>query len=203
MPPKGGGMESTFMKESSTAITSGKSRTQQIAMIGLMTAVTCILGPLSVPLPFSPVPITLTNLAIFLSVYILGLKDGTISLLVYLALGTAGLPIFSSFSGGLGKLAGPTGGYLVGFIFLALIHGFLMERFEGNAIAAVAGMMLGMAVCYLFGTAWLGWQMNLSFPAALGIGVLPYLPGDAVKIIAAALAGPKLRSALLRVRSQG
>lgn len=98
-------------------------------MIGLMTAVTCILGPLSLPLPFSPVPITLTNFAVFLSIYILGMKYGTISLLIYLALGTIGLPVFSSFSGGLGKLAGPTGGYLFGFIFLALIHGFLCWDF--------------------------------------------------------------------------
>lgn len=100
-------------------------KTKKITMIGLMTAVTCILGPLSLPLPFSPVPITLTNFAVFLSIYILGMKYGTISLLIYLALGTIGLPVFSSFSGGLGKLAGPTGGYLFGFIFLALIHGFL------------------------------------------------------------------------------
>ena len=89
-----------------------------------MTAVTCILGPLSLPLPFSPVPITLTNFAVFLSIYILGMKYGTISLLIYLALGTIGLPVFSSFSGGLGKLAGPTGGYLFGFVSsLSLIHG--------------------------------------------------------------------------------
>ena len=66
-------------------------KTKKITMIGLMTAVTCILGPLSLPLPFSPVPITLTNFAVFLSIYILGMKYGTISLLIYLALGTIGL----------------------------------------------------------------------------------------------------------------
>ena len=109
-------------------------KTKKITMIGLMTAVTCILGPLSLPLPFSPVPITLTNFAVFLSIYILGMKYGTISLLIYLALGTIGLPVFSSFSGGLGKLAGPTGGYLFGFIFLALIHGFFMLRFHKKTV---------------------------------------------------------------------
>ena len=76
-------------------------KTKKITMIGLMTAVTCILGPLSLPLPFSPVPITLTNFAVFLSIYILGMKYGTISLLIYLALGTIGLPVFSSYSGGI------------------------------------------------------------------------------------------------------
>lgn len=156
-------------------------KTKKITMIGLMTAVTCILGPLSLPLPFSPVPITLTNFAVFLSIYILGMKYGTISLLIYLALGTIGLPVFSSFSGGLGKLAGPTGGYLFGFIFLALIHGFFMLRFHKKTFASIIGMTLGMIACYLFGTIWLALHMSLTFKAALMIGVIPYLPGDAVK----------------------
>lgn len=175
-------------------------KTRKITMIGLMTAVTCILGPLSVPLPFSPVPITLTNFAVFLSIYILGIKHGTISLLIYLTLGTIGLPVFSSFSGGLGKLAGPTGGYLFGFIFLALIHGFFMLRFHKNTFASVIGMSLGMIVCYLFGTIWLALQMNLTFGAALTIGVIPYLPGDAVKIILAAIIGPKLTNAIQKTQ---
>ena len=161
-------------------------KTKKITMIGLMTAVTCILGPLSLPLPFSPVPITLTNFAVFLSIYILGMKYGTISLLIYLALGTIGLPVFSSFSGGLGKLAGPTGGYLFGFIFLALIHGFFMLRFHKKTFASIIGMTLGMIACYLF--------------AALMIGVIPYLPGDAVKIALAAIIGPKLSSAIQKTQ---
>ena len=147
-------------------------KTKKITMIGLMTAVTCILGPLSLPLPFSPVPITLTNFAVFLSIYILGMKYGTISLLIYLALGTIGLPVFSSFSGGLGKLAGPTGGYLFGFIFLALIHGFFMLRFHKKTFASIIGMTLGMIACYLFGTIWLALHMSLTFKAALMIGSL-------------------------------
>ena len=186
------------MKTTDTLPGHTNTRTRQITLIGLMTAVICILGPLSIPLPFSPVPITLTNLAIFFAIYLLKIKGGTICLLVSLCLGTAGLPVFSSFSGGLGKLAGPTGGYLIGFIFLALIQGFLMKAFPGKNTAAVIGMILGMAVCYLFGTAWLAIQMGLTFPAALSIGVLPYLPGDGVKIIIAAIAGPKLRTAVQR-----
>ena len=186
------------MKTTNSLPRQPKMRTRQLTLIGLMTAVICILGPLSLPLPFSPVPITLTNLAVFFAIYLLGIKGGTVCLLVYLCLGTAGLPVFSSFSGGLGKLAGPTGGYLIGFIFLALIQGFLMKAFPGKNTSAVIGMILGMAVCYLFGTAWLAIQMGLTFPAALSIGVLPYLPGDGVKIIIAAIAGPKLRTAVQR-----
>ena len=177
-------------------------KTKKITMIGLMTAVTCILGPLSLPLPFSPVPITLTNFAVFLSIYILGMKYGTISLLIYLALGTIGLPVFSSFSGGLGKLAGPTGGYLFGFIFLALIHGFFMLRFHKKTFASIIGMTLGMIACYLFGTIWLALHMSLTFKAALMIGVIPYLPGDAVKIALAAIIGPKLSSAIQKTQKR-
>ena len=186
------------MKTTGTLPQQPKVRTRQLTLTGLMTAVICILGPLSIPLPVSPVPITLTNLAIFFAVYLLGIKGGTVCLLVYLCLGAAGLPVFSSFSGGLGKLAGPTGGYLIGFLFLALIQGLLMKVFPGKNTAAVVGMILGMAVCYFFGTAWLAIQMELTFPAALSIGVLPYLPGDGVKIIIAAVAGPKLRTAVHR-----
>ena len=78
-----------------------------MTIIALMTAVTCILGPLSIPLPFSPVPISFTNLAIYFSVFVLGTYSATVSYLVYLLMGMVGLPVFSGFSGGFGKLAGP------------------------------------------------------------------------------------------------
>ena len=100
-----------------------KMSTRQMTIIALMTAVTCILGPLAIPLPFSPVPISFTNLAIYFSIFVLGTYSATVSYLVYLLIGMVGLPVFSGFAGGFGKMAGPTGGYLVGFIFMALIAG--------------------------------------------------------------------------------
>ena len=176
------------------------SRTRQITLIGLMTAITCILAPLSIPLPFSPVPISLTNLVIFISVFILGMKDATISFLIYLLLGSVGLPVFASFYAGLSVLAGPTGGYLIGFIFLALIQGFAMKYFDRKLIPTIIGMLIGMAVCYIFGTVWLAKLMSLSFKEGLFMGVIPYLPGDAVKIIIAVIVGPKLYAATKKVR---
>ena len=107
---------------------------QDLTLIALMAALTCILGPMSITLPFTPVPISFTNLVIYFAVMVIGMKRGTISYLVYLLIGAVGLPVFSGFSGGLAKLAGPTGGYLVGFIFLALISGFFVEKFSGNII---------------------------------------------------------------------
>ena len=115
------------MSDCKNTVRPGTSRTKFITLTGLMTAAICIVGPFSLPLPVSPVPVTLTNFTIYIAVYVLGLKAGTVSCLIYLCLGAAGLPVFSSFSGGIGKLAGPTGGYLIGFLFLALIQGVLMH----------------------------------------------------------------------------
>ena len=128
--------------------------TAQITLAAIMAAILCILGPLSIPIPLSPVPITLTNLVIYFTVCLLGWKLGTVSYLVYLIIGLAGLPVFSSFGSGFGKLFGPTGGYLIGFIFMAVICGLFFEKSQ-NRMMIFAGLVLGSLVNYLFGTAWL------------------------------------------------
>ena len=182
------------------AVDNQKIRTKQMVLIALMTAVTCVLGPLSIPLPFSPVPISLTNFAIFLAIFVLGMKNGTISFIIYLLLGAIGVPVFSSFRGGLQVLAGPTGGYLIGFVFLALIMGFALDHFDRKLVPTIIGMIIGMAVCYAFGTVWLAKLLSLSFKEGLMMGVIPYLAGDAAKIIIAAIVGPKLYGATQKIR---
>ena len=182
------------------AVDNQKIRTKQMVLIALMTAVTCVLGPLSIPLPFSPVPISLTNFAIFLAIFVLGMKNGTISFIIYLLLGAVGVPVFSSFRGGFQVLAGPTGGYLIGFIFLALIMGFALDHFDRKLVPTIIGMIIGMAVCYAFGTVWLAKLLSLSFKEGLMMGVIPYLAGDAAKIIIAAIVGPKLYGATKKIR---
>ncbi|MDE6363338.1 MAG: biotin transporter BioY [Lachnospiraceae bacterium] len=180
------------------------TKTKELTLIGLMAAITCIAGPLSLPLPFSPVPISLTNLAIYFSVYILGMKRGTISYLVYLLLGLVGLPVFSAFTSGPAKLFGPTGGYLIGFIFMALICGYCVDRWNGRFVASFLGMAAGTAVCYLFGTLWLAYQMTLNagqsplsfvqaLPAAFAAGVLPFIIGDLAKMVLTLLVGSQVR----------
>ena len=182
------------------AVDNQKIKTKQMVLIALMTAVTCVLGPLSIPLPFSPVPISLTNFAIFLAIFVLGMKNGTISFIIYLLLGAVGVPVFSSFRGGLQVLAGPTGGYLIGFIVLALIMGFALDHFDRKLLPTIIGMIIGMVVCYAFGTVWLAKLLSLSFKEGLMMGVIPYLPGDAAKIIIAAIVGPKLYGATQKIR---
>lgn len=182
------------------AVDNQKIKTKQMVLIALMTAVTCVLGPLSIPLPFSPVPISLTNFAIFLAIFVLGMENGTISFIIYLLLGAVGVPVFSSFRGGFQVLAGPTGGYLIGFIFLALIMGFALDHFDRKLVPTIIGMIIGMVVCYAFGTVWLAKLLSLSFKEGLMMGVIPYLAGDVAKIIIAAIVGPKLYGATQKIR---
>lgn len=166
----------------------------QLVLIACVTAVTCILAPFSIPLPFSPVPVSLTNLVLYISIYLLGWKASTVSYVIYLLLGIVGLPVFSGFSGGIGKAAGPTGGYLLGFLFLTVIAGFFVEKWNGKRGPAAFGMVLGTAITYLFGTIWLCHQAGLSFLQGLAVGVLPYLIFDAAKIFIAILFAPALRA---------
>lgn len=174
-----------------------KVSTKTLALTGVMTAVTCIAGPVSIPLPISPVPVSLTNFAVYLSAYVLGMKKGTISYCIYLLTGFVGLPVFSAFSSGPAKLLGPTGGYLIGFIFMALISGMTADR-TSSRLLCFFGMALGTAVCYLFGTLWLSYQAGISFVTALAAGVIPFIPGDIMKIILVIPAGERIRRQLRR-----
>ena len=105
-----------------------KNKTKEITLIALMAAVMCILGPISLAIPISPVPISLGTLAIYLASYLLGMKRGTISCLIYLLIGIVGLPVFTGFTGGIGKVMGPTGGYMIGYIFLVLCTGLASDK---------------------------------------------------------------------------
>lgn len=175
------------------------TKTLNLTIIALMTAITCILGPLSITIPISPVPISFTNLAIYLTVMILGWKKGTISYFIYLLIGLVGVPVFSSFTSGPAKLLGPTGGYLIGFIFLAIISGFFIEKFNGKILMYIVGMVTGTLVAYAFGTTWLAYQAHMNFAAAIMAGVIPYLPGDTAKILIAAAVGSEVRKRLIQV----
>ena len=171
---------------------------KQITLAGLMTAVFCLVGPLSLNIPISPVPISLGMLALYFVTSVLGMKLGTFSVLAYILLGLAGLPVFTGFTGGAGKLLGPTGGYIIGYIFMALICGFFVDKWGNRLIMEILGMVLGTAVCYLFGTVWLAYLASYTFYQALAAGVLPYIPLDAVKLAIALLVGRQIRARILK-----
>lgn len=169
---------------------------QQLSVIGVMTAVICVLAPLSIPI--GVVPISFTNLAVYIALYVLGVKKGTISYLVYLCIGFIGVPVFSGFTSGPGKLFGPTGGYLIGFIFMAVIAGIFIDKFTDKMYLCFLGMALGTLVCYLLGTLWLAFVGEMDFRAALAAGVIPFIPGDLAKIVISMLIGPQIRKQLIK-----
>ncbi|MBE5864329.1 MAG: biotin transporter BioY [Lachnospiraceae bacterium] len=173
---------------------------KEMAVTAVMTAILCILGPWAIQIPVSPVPISLCSMGIYFVLYVLGMKLGTLSVLLYVLLGTFGLPVFTNFSGGFGKLLGPTGGYIIGYLFLAIICGFFLWRFPERFVFHILGFILGTCVLYLFGTLWLQYQLSLSFPAALMAGVIPYIPGDVVKLILAIAVATPLKKQLLKAR---
>ncbi len=173
-----------------------KFSTRQLAVIGVMTAVTCVLAPFS--LPIGPVPISLTNLAIYFSLYALGAKLGCVSYVIYLLIGFIGVPVFSGFTSGPGKLLGPTGGYLIGFLPMALIAGLLIDKFISRRVICLLGMVAGTIVAYAFGTIWLAYQAGMDWKAALMAGVIPFIPGDLGKMLLAMIAGPQIRRQLVR-----
>ncbi len=173
-----------------------KLTTYQMAVTALMAAVMCVLGPLTVPI--GAVPISLANFVICLTAWLLGPKFGTLSVAVYLCIGLIGVPVFSGYGAGLAKLAGPTGGYLVGYLLLALIGGLFIEKSNGNPVVSGIGLMLGDAACYVLGTAWFVFQMQCELGYALSVCVYPFIALDLAKIVVSCVVGALLRKRLVQ-----
>ena len=159
----------------------------------VMTSVMCILGPITMVVPMSPVPISLFSFVVYITLYVLGRKSTTISCCLYLLIGATGIPVFSNFTGGAGIVFGPTGGYLIGYIFMAQIGGWFLEKFPKNRYMQVLGMISGTVCCYFFGTAWLVYQSRVSVLQAVFMGVLPFVVFDFIKILLAYYVGNILR----------
>ena len=117
-------------------------------------------------------------------------------MVVYVMMGAVGIPVFSNFRGGLSVLAGPTGGYILGYIFAALAVGMVSTYWGDSFWKLAVGMTGGLALCYLFGTVWFVLLTGKGLVAALSACVVPFLPGDAVKIISAAILVPELKKAI-------
>ncbi len=176
---------------------SGKrKKVEEIALIGVMTAVLCLLGPWSIPIGI--VPISLGTLAVSFVVYVLGMRRGVICVAVYLLLGAAGVPVFTGFAGGIGKVLGPTGGYLVGYLFLALFAGLAVDLFPKKPVVHFIGLLSGILVCYLVGTLWITFQQHMGFHAAWMAYALPFLPFDLVKILIALAVGSQVRKQVIK-----
>ena len=140
----------------------------------------------SIPLGFTPVPITLQTLVVMLVGAALGSRRGALAALLYLAEGATGLPVFAS-GGGLLYLLGPTAGYLWSYPFAAFVVGWLCERGLDRSFAtSLLAMLPGSILIYLIGVPWLAFVVHLSLSQALVAGLLPFIPGDIIKVIIAA-----------------
>ncbi len=170
-----------------------RSPIRNLTTTTLFSALLCIFSPIAVPV--GAVPFTLSTFFIYLAAMILG-KRAWLAVCIYTGCGMVGLPVFSGGVGGFGVLFSPTGGFVVGYAFCALVTGLLVDRFPENDRHVPLYMALGTAILYIFGTVWYMVLYGTAIVPALVICVLPFLPFDAVKICAAYVIGKTVKKKL-------
>ena len=187
------------------ALTMKRNKTRNLVLCAMCAAITCILAPISVPI--GPVPISLCTFAVMLAGVLLGAKFGFISQLIYVLLGAVGVPVFAGYSAGVSCIAGMTGGYIVAYPVLALLTGLLYWKFGKNksgklrVLWMLLAMAIGTVVLYAFGTAWFCAVSGTGVAAAMGMCVIPFLPGDILKMIVVVLISLPLEKAIAKMAS--
>ncbi|MCR4748603.1 MAG: biotin transporter BioY [Lachnospiraceae bacterium] len=170
-------------------------KTLNLVYIAIGAALIVICSWISIP---TAVPFTLQTFAVFLLLLLLGGKRGTLSVIVYILLGLVGLPVFAGFSGGPGVLLGSTGGYIIGFIFMGLIHICASKFFENNSLAEVISLIIGLIVCYAFGSVWFMYIYmrdtgEVGFVTVLLWCVIPFIVPDLIKLALAFLISKRVK----------
>ncbi len=169
-----------------------------MAYIAVFAVLMAICSWISIPMT---VPFTLQTFGVFLACIVLGGKRGTLSVIVYILLGAIGVPVFAGFTGGIGILFGNTGGYIIGFIFSALIMWLFEKLFNGQLWALIVSMILGLLACYAIGSVWFMFVYAkaagpVGIGTVLGWCVFPFIIPDVVKIVLALVVGKRLNAAL-------
>ena len=175
-----------------------------IVLTALLTALTAVLAQIAVPIPVSPVPLSLGMVAVYATGVLLRPRNALLAQVCYLLLGAFGLPVFGGFKGGLSALLGPTGGYLMVYPLMALLISFVLNRKPIPAsekrgpvlIKTALSIVVAHLLLYAGGTAWLSISASLSFEKALALGVTPYVVMDAAKIVLCVMVLPLLRRIL-------
>lgn len=179
-----------------------RSLASDTALVVAGATLTAVLAQVAVPL--WPVPITGQTLAVLLVGASLGALRGTLSMLLYAVLGIVGLPIFSDATSGWGVVAGPTGGYIVGFVFAASLTGWLAQRsWDRKFLQAAASFLGGTVVTFAFGLPWLAFCLHLNLEQTLQGGLYPFIVGGIVKALIAAALIPSIWWASSRLRNRG
>ena len=163
--------------------------TKDLAIMAFFAALTAICSQIQIPLPY--IPINLALFSVHLCGILLGSKRAVLSQSVYLLLGLIGLPVFAGFKGGPGVLFGKTGGYIIGYLLCAFIDGLIAGKEEGFP-RMILQMLAGTFFCYLFGTIWFMFLTKMSLALSFSYCVIPFIPGDIIKIVLAALLGRRL-----------
>lgn len=169
-----------------------KNKIKDTSLISLFAGLIAVSSYLVIPLPFSPVPITAQTIIIMLAGTFLKPFKALTSVGIFIFLGIAGLPVFSKGQSGLGVIAGPTGGYLIGFLLAVYIISILVHKKHSFKNLLIT-FSLGTALIYFLGIFWLSFSLNISLKKAIITGLLPFIPGDIIKIIFASLLAKKLK----------
>ncbi|MGE5677754.1 MAG: biotin transporter BioY [Pseudomonadota bacterium] len=167
---------------------------RELSYISLFATLISVSGYITIPLPISTVPVTAQTLAVMLAGGLLPPVHAAVSVLVFLLMGAVGIPVFAGGTAGLGIIAGKTGGYLIGFIAGAFLISLLKGKKPGLLRLLSINILGGIIAVYAFGVLWLDHVTGIGISKAIVFGALPFIPGDIVKIIIAALITLKLHS---------
>lgn len=170
------------------------SSTVKYTMCALFVAFIAICSQIAIHIGL--VPISMSLLAIFMAGLLLGTKCGTLSVIVYILLGITGIPVFAGAKGGFAIILGPTGGFLIGYILCAFIVGFVADRFNNKKIIIVIGMVIATIICYVPGVLWYCIITGNTFTMSLKLCVVPFIPGDIIKIFISLILYSKISSRL-------
>lgn len=172
-----------------------KNNVQNLTLTALMAAILCVTGPIVIPIGM--VPMSFANMVIYLTIILLDKKQAVISTAIYLLIGFVGIPVFAGFSAGAGKLFGPTGGYLIGYLILSFLGGSILERGKQQGKRKISNQLWALSVgnfgLYFIGTLWLMYQSKLNLIAALSVGVFPFIVFDVIKMFLAISIGNSIK----------
>ena len=180
---------------SNTKTAAGRLNTVDIVYIAIGAALIAVCSWINIP---TTVPFTLQTFAVFLTLLLLGGERGTLATVVYVIMGAIGLPVFSGFKGGAGALLGNTGGYILGFIFMSIVYALIVRFVSDTLLTRIISLMLGLVVCYAFGTGWFMFvYMKNTGPVGvmtvLGWCVIPFIIPDILKLAAAILISKRVK----------
>ncbi|MDT2640487.1 biotin transporter BioY [Enterococcus dongliensis] len=164
-----------------------KLSSREIVLAGLFAAVISILAQFTIPL--GPIPLTLQTFAVGFVVTILGKKTGTIAVLIYLLMGMIGLPVLAGGAAGIAHYFGPTGGFLIGFIFQAYFTALIIEKTQFNYFWSIVANITGAFITLLFGSLWLKFSGDLPWNTAFSAGMIPFILPGIIKALAAGYLG--------------